>query len=402
MIRILARIFIKDFKNYSDATVRSHYGILCGAVGIFFNFVLFLAKLLSGIFFRSVAVTADAFNNLSDATSSLIQLLAFKLSLKQADAEHPFGHARIEYVAGLIVSFIILLMGFELLKTSAISIWKIFSSDFVLVFEKNLSLGFQDIVLILILISTILVKAYMFFYNFSVAKKINSVAMKSIAKDSLSDSFSTFVVILSVLFGKLTSFPADGFAGCLVSCLILYTGFDCARDTIAQILGTATTSDVSESIEEELLKHSPIMAMHDLIVHDYGAGHRMISLHAEVPGDRNIFELHDAIDEAEVAIAKKFDCSVVIHMDPIDVNDSLLAQIKPFLSELASKINSELNVHDVRLIHGKKRNTLVFDVVKPFALLMSDAELKKKMISLIRKQYPLMRCIINVDSPFFV
>ncbi len=407
MIKILARIFIRNSQNFSDSEVRSKYGVLCGAVGIFFNFLLFSSKLVAGIFFSSVAVIADAFNNLSDAATSLIQLLGFKLSLKEPDAEHPFGHGRIEYIAGLIISFIILLMGFELFRTSLFSIFprladfNFFDSHSSSEFSGNAPADVDSSFgLLFVLAGSIAVKFYMFVYNFLIAKKIDSASMRAAAKDSLSDTFSTFVVIISVLLSPLTDFPIDALAGCVVSCFILYTGFDSARETVALLLGKAPSEELVDRIEEELLKHPPITAMHDLIVHDYGPGRRMISLHAEVPGDDDIFELHEAIDGAESAIARKIGCSVVIHMDPVDVNDPHLAEIKSFLSDLISRIDSALTVHDVRIVGGYKKGSLLFDVVKPFGLDIVDGELKKMISSAVRKSYPQLRCLITVESPF--
>ena len=337
MISLLSKIFISDNKNYSDNTIRKKYGILCGCFGIFLNIILFIAKFIAGTISYSVAMIADAFNNLSDAASSIVQILGFKLSSKKPDPEHPFGHGRIEYISGLIISFLILLMGFELLKSSIESFFA----------PKQISV---NLISIIIMICSILIKFYMYYYNHSIAKKINSVTMEATAKDSLSDTISTIVVIISVIASKYTTFPVDAIAGLIVGLFILKAGYESAKDTIEPLLGNSPTKEFVEEIEKELLYHKPILAMHDLVVHDYGPGRRMISLHAEVPGNRDIFELHDVIDNAEVNIAKKFNCSVVIHMDPVDTENKRLAELKEVLTNSLKTIHTELHAHDIRMV----------------------------------------------------
>ena len=387
MIKILARIFIRDYNNYSNDQVRSQYGILCGAFGIFLNILLFALKFIFGTLAASVAMVADAFNNLSDAASSVVQILGFKLSTKKPDPDHPFGHGRIEYISGLVVSFLILYMGTVLLKDSIISI----------IHPEAMNISVLSVVVMGI---SILVKLYMYLYNHLTAKKIGSVAMEVVAKDSLNDVISTSVVIAALIGSRFTSLPLDGIGGVVVGIFILKTGFEAAKDTIAPLLGSAPAPELVEQIEEELMKHKPVVGMHDLIIHDYGPGRMMISLHAEVPGNLNIFSLHDVIDIAENDIARRFNCHVVIHMDPVDTENKRLAELKKVLAEEVPKINPELKFHDVRIVPGDTHTNLIFDVVKPYSCMLTDEKLKLVIHEAVHARYPDVYCAITVDQPF--
>lgn len=387
MISLLSRLFIKDWCNYSDKKVRRAYGMLCGFAGIFLNLLLFCIKLTIGLISKSVAITADGFNNLSDVASSVVQVSGFKLSSKKADKEHPFGHGRIEYISGLIISFLILLMGFELVKSSFITLLEPKKIDF-------------NMVSFFILVAAILVKFYMYFYNHSIGKKIDSPTLEATARDSLSDCLSTAIVILSSVFGRYTNLPLDAIAGFIVAFFILYEGYESAKETAEPLLGTPPTKEFVEQIQKEVLRHPPICAMHDLIVHNYGPGRLIISLHAEVPGDRDIFELHDVIDNTENDLNKKFKCQAVIHMDPIDVNDERLNEIKNYLAQNLIKIESDLTVHDVRLVPGKTHSNLIFEVVKPFNCKYSDKVLEQKIEKLVSQKYKDIRCVMTFECSF--
>ena len=387
MIRLLAKLFIKNNKDYKNQTVREKYGILCGGFGIFLNILLFALKFIFGTIAASVAMVADAFNNLSDAASSLVQILGFKLASKKPDSNHPFGHGRLEYVSGLVISFLILLMGFELIKSS---ITKLVNPQ-----PQNYSL-FS----ILVMGLAILIKFYMYLYNHQIAKKIDSVAMEATAKDSFSDMISTSVVIISIILSRFTTFPLDGLAGIIVGIFILKTGYEAAKDTIGPLLGNPPSKELVDSIEKELLLHKPIIGMHDLIVHDYGPGRMMISLHAEVPGDMNIFDLHDVIDVAEVMISKKFNCSVVIHMDPIDTNNTKLEELKKVLAEELPKIDKDLRFHDVRMVPGPTHTNLIFDVVKPFECKLTDEQLISAINIAVQQHDKSVFCAVTIDAPY--
>ncbi len=387
MISFLARFFIKNYKDYDNREVRLQYGVLCSAAGIFFNILLFAAKLFAGIIASSVAMIADALNNLSDAASSVISIIGFKLSGKKPDVEHPFGHGRIEYISGFVVSMLILLMGFELLKTSVVNM-------------KGGARIEQNTVSVVIMVISVFVKFYMYLYNKSIAKKIKSVSMEATAKDSLSDTISTFVVIFSMICARFTDFPVDCIAGIIVAGFILYTGFETAKETIDPLLGRNPSKELVKSIEEIVLAHEPINGIHDLLIHDYGPGRLIISLHAEVPGDHNIYELHEVIDDAEVELAEKLSCLAVIHMDPVDLKNERLQHLKSEVISETQKIHPSLSVHDVRIVPGVTHTNLIFDVVKPYGCNTEDDEIKHILAENIRKQEPDINCVITVEPPF--
>ncbi len=388
MIKLLAKLFIKDYSNYNSTEVRTKYGLLSGFVGLFFNTILFSLKLFIGTVTKSIAIIADGFNNLSDASLSVIQLIGFKLSNKKPDDEHPFGHGRIEYICALIISIFIILMGIDLFKDSVLRI-------------KNPAETQYSIYAIIIMGASILVKLYMFLYNHFIAKKINSLAIETTAKDSFSDMFATSVVIISIVINKITSLKIDGVAGTLVASFILYTGYDSARESISSLIGTKLPKDVYKQIETEVMKNKTILGMHDLIIHDYGPERMMVSLHVEVPGDKNIFELHEIIDRIENAISRKYNCNTVIHMDPIDVNDERLKYYKKLIAEKIKEINSQLEVHDIRRSKKNKKTKLFFDVVKPYSLKMSNEQLCEKISSAIKTAVPNTSCSITIDNPLY-
>ena len=339
MVTLLSKIFIKNNTDYNDGTVRRKYGILCSILGIFFNIILFTGKYFAGIISGSIAITADAFNNLSDAGSSLITLIGFKLSGKKTDIDHPFGHGRIEYISGLAVSVIIFLMGFELIKSSFMKIIHPISVD-----TSGLA--------IIILIASISIKMYMAFYNKKISRKISSAAMNATAIDSLSDSIATFVVLISMIFLKITGINVDGYSGMLVAIFILFAGYSSAKDTLSPLLGQAPDEEFVNNIRDIVMAHKEIVGIHDLVVHDYGPGRLMISLHGEVPGDGNIFELHDAIDRIESELNEKLHCDAVIHMDPIESNNADIKKMKSNIAELLKNINEQITIHDFRMVKG--------------------------------------------------
>lgn len=387
MINLLIKLFIKDKDNLKNPDVRRKYGILCGGTGIAFNVFLFLGKILVGLFSKSVAVMADAFNNLSDAGSSIITMIGFKLAGKKPDAEHPFGHGRIEYISGLIVSMLIILMGFELATSSIKSI----------IHPEEVT---YNISAIIILVVSILVKLYMVFYNKKIGKKISSSAMEATAIDSLSDVIATSVVLLSVIIAKFTSIHIDGYAGLVVALFILYSGFCAGKETIEPLLGTPPEPGLVEEIEETVKKHPEIIGVHDLVVHDYGPGRLMISLHAEVSSHNDFFAIHDVIDNIEVEVSKKFTCETVIHMDPIDTDNHMLENIKQFVKQIVLDINQNLTIHDFRMVPGKTHTNLIFDVVLDDSLKMTEEELRQTIIENVRKEHSDYNCVIKFDLKY--
>lgn len=388
MFKLLVKLFISDSENISNSTVREKYGILSGALGIVLNLLLAVFELLAGFFAKSVAVTADGMNHLSDCVSSSITLVGFKLSVKAPDKDHPFGHGRFEYITGLIVSLLIILVGFEILKSSALSI----------IHPAKIEL---DLFTAVILVFSILIKAYMYLYNHYVSKKIKSETMEAVARDSLSDILTTFVVLLSMIASLFTTLSfVDGVVGCMVAIVILKNGWDSINDTMAPMLGKVPDTDFVKQIEEIVLEFKPIKAVHDIIVHDYGPSHIMITLHAEVPSDRNIFELHDAIDRAEVMLSKKFNCSALIHMDPIDFKSPKNIEVRSVLPKIAESLQSDITVHDVRCVPSGKHTKVLFDVSKPFDSKLSDDEIRDYLSSELKQRFPDTFCVMTIEHPF--
>ena len=371
MIHFLARKLIRNYNNVSDAAVRRAYGVLCGAVGIVLNLLLFAGKALAGIISGSIAITADAFNNLSDAGSSVVTLLGFKLAAQKPDSHHPFGHGRMEYVSGLVVSMVILLMGVELAKTSV---------------EKIITPGEVDFspVVVGILIASIAVKLYMAAYNRLVSKKIDSSAMAATATDSLSDCLATSAVLLSTLAGHFWDIYIDGWCGAAVACFILWAGVNAARETINPLLGQPPSPEFVREVQDLVLSHPEIIGIHDLIVHDYGPGRRILSLHAEVPASGDILALHDVVDTAERELATTLGCVATIHMDPVVMDDGLTAETRERVAALASIIDPGISIHDFRMVAGPTHTNVIFDVVVPFNCPLTDHDVADRIRTAVR------------------
>ncbi len=389
MITLLSRLFIKNHRDYHTPSVRTAYGILCGLVGIFLNILLFAFKLAAGILSGSVAVTADAFNNLSDAGSSVITLIGFKLAAEKPDKEHPFGHGRFEYISGLIVSLVIMLMGLELAKSS---------------FEKILHPEAVDASLLtfIALAVSIAVKLYMSFYNRAIGNKIDSVSMKATAADSRSDVVSTSAVFLVTLFSSFSKLNLDGYCGLVVALFILYTGFNAARDTIGPLLGQPPKEEFVNEIKSIVMSHPEVKGLHDLVVHDYGPGRVMVSLHAEVDEHADFCKTHDVIDNIERYIAEKMGCSAVIHMDPVSVGDEEAEELKRQLTEFTHKtLSREMTLHDFRLVKGRTHTNVIFDIVVPYDSKLSDTEIKKSLRDYLSSlQNTRYFAIITVDRSY--
>lgn len=382
MIKLLAKIFIKNYSDYKNNSVREKYGILCGIVGVFFNIFLCVVKFILGTLACSVAMVADSINNLSDAASSIVQILGFRLAAKKPDREHPFGHGRFEYIAGLIISFFILYMGIDLIRRSITTIFE----------PQKVKFSYISIIVMII---AIFVKIYIYFYNHIIGKKIESIAMEATAKDSLSDVIVTSVVVVSMILSKFTNFPVDSFSGIFVGIFIFKTGFESVKEIVSSLLGKAPTQELVNQLEEIALSHKPISEIHDVTIHDYGPGRKMITLHAEVPGNMNIFDLHDAIDAAEEDIAKKLNCQILIHMDPVDVKDKNLEKYKEIIKTETQKINPNLQVHDIRLVKCDDGTKLFYEVLKSGNLKMSDEKLKKILSASVQEKIPQVECILK-------
>ena len=387
MIKLLTKLFIKDHENVTSAAVRRAYGTMCSLYGIFLNLLLFAGKYIAGLISGSVAITADAFNNLSDAGSSIITLLGFAIAGKKPDPDHPYGHGRAEYLAGLVLSGVIILMGFELVKSS---------------FEKILhpepiSSGLLPAV---ILVCSILVKFYMCLYNRSVGKKINSAAMQATATDSLSDSIATTVVLLSMGISYFFHVNIDGYAGLLVAVFIIYAGFNAAKDTVSPLLGQAPDPEFVQQVADIVTAHPEVVGIHDLAVHDYGPGRVMVSLHAEVSGDGNIFDLHDAIDTAETELKEQLGCIATIHMDPIEADNTEVSQMRAAVAEKLKELDDVISIHDFRMVPGPTHTNLIFDAVVPADYKKSDEELAASIRQHIHQTWPDRYAVVNIDHSY--
>ena len=370
MISLLARLFLKP-EGRDEAALRKGYGILCGAVGIGLNVLLFAGKFFAGTLSGSIAITADAFNNLSDAGSSFVTLLGFQLAGQKPDSDHPFGHGRIEYLSGLAVAMLIILMGFELAKSSLDKILHPAPVD-------------SSWLVIAILCVSICVKLYMSFYNRSLGKKLNAPAMLATAADSLSDSVATTAVLIATLVGRFSGLMIDGWCGILVAAFILWSGFNAAKDTVNPLLGTPPTHEFVNQIKELVMAHPGIIGIHDLIVHDYGPGRVMISLHAEVSASENVLELHDEIDNVESELREKLGCEAVIHMDPVVTDDGITEETRERVAALVHCIDDAINIHDFRKVAGPSHTNVIFDAVVPSGFRLTDSEVEEKIKTAVR------------------
>ncbi len=384
MVTFLARLLIPGHEQVNDPAVRRKYGVLCGGVGIALNVLLFLGKLFAGTLSGSIAITADAFNNLSDAGSSLVTILGFKLAGQKPDPDHPFGHGRMEYLSGLVVAMLILLMGFELLKSS---------------FDKILHPEAVEFswLSVAILAAGIACKLYMSRYNRAVGEKIHSAAMRATAADSLSDSISTAAVLLATLAGHFFRWNIDGWVGLAVALFILYAGCNAAKDTIDPLLGQAPDPELVGKVEETVLGFAPIQSIHDMIIHDYGPGRLMISLHAEVPADGDLLAMHDTIDLAEQALRDRFGCDAVIHMDPIVTNDQQVVQLRTKMSQLVQVLDPRITVHDFRMVTGPTHTNLIFDAACPFDLKLTDGEIRRQITAMVELLEGSYKAVVTVD-----
>ena len=385
MITCLAKFWIRE--SDSEEKKRRVYGTLGAVVGIFLNICLFTGKYLAGFFSGSIAIMADAFNNLSDAGSSFISLIGFVFSGKKPDLDHPFGHGRIEYLAGLGVSFLILLMGVELAKNS---VQKILHPVSVQI--STLSIA--------VLSASILVKLYMAYYNHAIGKKIRSATMAATATDSLSDAAATTVVLLAMLFLSVTGINIDGYCGILVAVFILAAGIGAAKETVSPLLGQAPDPEFVKEIKELVMQHEEVLGIHDMAVHDYGPGRVMVSLHAEVSGDGNIYELHDLIDRIERELKEKLHCETVIHMDPIDVGNVKTVEMKEEMVKLVKAIDERLTIHDFRMVTGTTHHNMIFDVVIPADFKLSQEELKDIIQKKVWEKWPDYYVVIDVDTAY--
>lgn len=387
MTDLLCKIFVKDHKNTTDPHVRSAYGTLVSIVGILLNLLLFAAKFLVGTLFGAVSIVADAVNNLSDAGSQIISLISFRISAKPADREHPFGHARIEYVASMIVSFLILHIGLDLLMES---IDKIIHPQLP---EKSW-------LAVWVLLGSILFKLWLALFNNRIGKRINSSVMRATAQDSLSDVFSTTGVLIATLL--LLLFPhltinLDAYMGVIVAVLILVAGLKILNETKNSILGEAPAEEIVENINSTVSKYDGVIGIHDLTVHNYGPGHVIAALHVEVDGRVDVFVSHDMIDNIERELRRNCGIEATIHMDPVVTDDARINTLKPLVEAAVREIDPSLRIHDFRFVEGATHTNLIFDIAVPFEIKKSDEEIKQQVADKISRLDPSYFTVVTVD-----
>lgn len=387
MLEALLRKFVPDHTRTEDRAVRQRYGTLSGAVGILLNLVLFAGKLAAGLLAGAISVTADAFNNLSDAASSVVTFVGFRLAGQEADADHPFGHGRMEYLAGLVVSFLILLVGVELGKSS---VEKILHPE-----ETRLS-----VLTVVILAVSIVVKVWMGWFNGALAGKIKSEALRATATDCRSDAIATGAVLLGLILSRVFTLPLDGWIGVLVAILILKAGIDSARATLDPLLGQPPEPEEVQAIESFILSYPPIQGIHDLVIHDYGPGRRMMSVHAEVPDTSDLMTVHDVIDHVERELKTKFGLEAVIHMDPVQTGNPLAERLKALVTEQARAVHPALTIHDFRITAGPRFTNLIFDVVVPYDVKLEDKDVKEQLAAKLAAVDASYRVVIEIDHAY--
>lgn len=388
MTEFLVNKFIKDSANIESTEVRTHYGMLASVVGIFCNVLLFSVKLAIGLILSSLAVTADAFNNLSDAASSIISFVGVKMAGKPADAEHPFGHGRIEYIAALIVSFLVIEVGFTFFKSS---ISKIMHPEEITF----------DPVPFIILILSILVKLWMAFFNNKLGKRIDSKVMLATAADSLGDVITTSATVISIVICHFTSINVDAIAGLIVSGIVIWSGVSIAKDTLEPLIGQRVPSELYQKITDMVESYEGIVGAHDLIVHNYGPNRSMATIHAEVPNDVSIEASHEIIDRIERDAKKELNILLVIHMDPVEMRDEEVLELRDKTSHIVHALDPELHFHDFRVLKENEQKNLIFDLVVPDSYTEKDANrVMHQLIALLHEMEKNVDCIITLDRSF--
>lgn len=388
LTKFLVRLFVKNYENYQDSKVRTSYGVLASMIGIVCNLILFIAKIIIGFLINSISVTADAFNNLSDSASSLIGLFGVKLASRPADKEHPFGHGRYEYVAALFVAFLILQVGLSCLKSSVGKIFHPEATSF-------------DIIAIIILVLSVLLKVWLSMFNKSLGKKISSSVMKATAADALGDVLITSATILSLLIGHFTKLQIDGFMGTAVSVFVLLSGFNIAKDTLEPLLGEAVDKETFQRITQKVMSYPNIVGTHDLIVHNYGPSHTMATIHCEVPNDIAIEEAHEVIDQIERDVLREMNIFLVIHMDPIEIADEIVNQTRSKVAKIVRSIDEYATIHDFRMVNGEHQINLIFDLVVPHHYKEKEQQdLSLRVMEKIREVDQRYQCVITVESSF--
>ncbi len=386
MIKIF-KLFIKNADDVSNPKVRSAYGKVASVIGILANVLLFSIKLLAGILSGSVAVMADALNNLTDASSNVISFIGFRLSIRPADKEHPYGHGRYEYLATFIVCIIILLIGFELLKSGVEKIITPTAIEF-------------STATVIILIISIIIKIFLSLFNKSGAKLINSDTLRATEKDSFNDAIATSVVLVSLIITHFTSLSLDGYMTVAVAVFILFSGVGLIRETLSSLLGKPPEKEKVEYIKNKLLSFDGVLGIHDLIVHDYGVGRCFASVHLEMPAEADVLESHEQIDKIEKLFLEEDGLDIVIHFDPVSTTNPLAVEMRKFLHDNVKLVDETLSVHDVRIVEGKSRNIVIFDCVLPYSSNLTEKDLKQRLDDLVKSNYPSFDTVVTVDRSY--
>lgn len=387
MTDFLIRRFVPNYEKTGEPTVRERYGVLSGGVGIVLNLLLALGKLLAGLLTGSIAVTADAFNNLSDAGSSVVTLVGFRLAGQKPDDEHPFGHGRMEYLTGLAVSVAILFVGVELGKSSIDKILHPAAVTFSWVSAAILAVS-------------ILAKLWLNRFNTKLSRAVSSPAMAATAADSLSDAAATAVILAGALISRFFHVELDAWLGVLVAAFILKAGWGAAKDTIDPLLGQSPAPELVADIHKTVLAHTQIVGLHDMIIHDYGPGRRMMSFHAEVPMDADIMEVHDVIDDVERELYETYRIQTSIHMDPIAVNDQRVNAARAMTEELVRGIDPRMSIHDFRMTDGESHTNLIFDVLAPHSVKLTDSQIKERIAGALEGREETYYAVVQVDRAF--
>lgn len=388
MTNLLLRLFVKDAGNTEDPKVRAAYGNLAGIVGIICNLFLFVGKLIVGTISGSVSITADAVNNLSDASSSVVTLVGFKLAEKPADEDHPYGHARIEYITGLMVAGLILIIGFELAKSSVEKILHPAPVEF-------------SAAVAVVLVMSILVKLWMALFNRTLGRRIQSTTLEATAADSRNDVISTGAVLIAAIVGAVTNLAIDGYVGLLVALFILWSGVGIAKDTINPLLGERESPELRRTIIDEVRKNEKVLGFHDLLVHDYGPGRRFASIHVEMDQKENPLECHDIIDDIERECLEKHNVHLVIHYDPVVTDDAELNHMKALVLEVIHGIDGRLSIHDFRMVRGPGHTNLIFDMTVPYELEGKENEIKRQLDEVIAKEPVKYYTVITFEQGVF-
>ena len=387
MHTILVKQFIKDYENTGDLKVREAYGTLGSITGIIVNIILAIAKYFAGIISGSISVTADAINNLSDAGSSIISLVGVKLSAKPADKGHPYGHGRVEYISALAVSFVVLLMGIELFKSSVDKIINPVPVRF-------------NILSLAILAVSILAKLWLGFFNKKLGEKVNSAPMMAVMKDSFSDCLATGVALASIIVSAFSDISIDGYLGVIVAGFIFLAGFNILRETMADLLGKPADKEFTEMVEKKILSYDKIVGVHDMIIHDYGPGRKFASAHAEVSSLEDIMEIHDIIDLAERDIMNEFGLMISIHTDPIVTDDERINSLKDMTNKIVKEVSDEMSIHDFRVVDGPTHTNLIFDLIIPHKFHLSNEEIRKTIEDKLSKIDERYFVVITIEHAF--